>query len=68
MSKPPPLTDRELDVAFRERATDEDIRALRDALASICTKEAIVRAVKGEPKASTVTGEKDKVRHPFAAG
>jgi hypothetical protein len=34
MSKPPPLTDRELDVAFRERATDEDIRALRDALAS----------------------------------
>jgi 5,6,7,8-tetrahydromethanopterin hydro-lyase len=32
------------------------------------TKEAIARAVKGEPKASTVTAEKDKVRHPFAAG
>jgi hypothetical protein len=24
--------------------------------------------VKGEPKASTVTAEKDKVHHPFAAG
>jgi 5,6,7,8-tetrahydromethanopterin hydro-lyase len=32
------------------------------------TKEAIARAVKGEPKASTVTAEKDKARHPFAAG
>ena len=32
------------------------------------TKEAIARAVKGEPKASTVTAEKDKVKHPFAAG
>ena len=32
------------------------------------TKEAIARAVKGEPKASTVTAEKDKVHHPFAAG
>ena len=31
------------------------------------TKEAIARAVKGEPKASTVTAEKDKVKHPFAA-
>src|SRR4029078_10280339 len=32
------------------------------------TKEALARAVKGEPKASTVTAEKDKVHHPFAAG
>ncbi len=32
------------------------------------TKEAIARAEKGEPKASTVTAEKDKVHHPFAAG
>jgi 5,6,7,8-tetrahydromethanopterin hydro-lyase len=32
------------------------------------TKEAIARAVKGEPKAATVTAEKDKVKHPFAAG
>ena len=32
------------------------------------TKEAIARAVKGEPKASTVTAEKDKVHRPFAAG
>ncbi len=32
------------------------------------TKEAIARAVKGEPKASQVTAEKDKVTHPFAAG
>jgi 5,6,7,8-tetrahydromethanopterin hydro-lyase len=32
------------------------------------TKEAIARAVTGEPKASTVTAEKDKVHHPFAAG
>jgi len=32
------------------------------------SKEAIARAVKGEPKASTVTAEKDKVHHPFAAG
>jgi 5,6,7,8-tetrahydromethanopterin hydro-lyase len=31
------------------------------------TKEAIARAVKGEPKASTVTAEKDKAQHPFAA-
>jgi 5,6,7,8-tetrahydromethanopterin hydro-lyase len=31
------------------------------------TKEAIARAIKGEPKASTVTAEKDKVHHPFAA-
>lgn len=31
------------------------------------TKEAIARAIKGEPKASTITAEKDKVRHPFAA-
>ena len=32
------------------------------------TKEALARAVKGEPKASTVGVEKDKVQHPFAAG
>ncbi len=31
------------------------------------TKEAIARAIKGEPKSSTVTAEKDKVKHPFAA-
>ena len=31
------------------------------------TKEAIARAIKGEPKASTVTVQKDKVHHPFAA-
>jgi 5,6,7,8-tetrahydromethanopterin hydro-lyase len=31
------------------------------------TKEAIARAIKGEPKASTVTAEKGKVHHPFAA-
>jgi 5,6,7,8-tetrahydromethanopterin hydro-lyase len=29
------------------------------------TKEAIARAVKGEPKASTVTAKKDKVKHPL---
>src|SRR4029434_896766 len=32
------------------------------------TNEAIARGVQGEPKASTVTAEKDKVQHPFAAG
>jgi 5,6,7,8-tetrahydromethanopterin hydro-lyase len=32
------------------------------------TKEAIARAVKGEPKASDVTAQKDSVKHPFAAG
>jgi len=26
-----------------------------------------MRAIKGEPKASTVTAEKGKVHHPFAA-
>jgi 5,6,7,8-tetrahydromethanopterin hydro-lyase len=31
------------------------------------TKEAIARAVKGEPKASEVTAKKDTVHHPFAA-
>ena len=31
-------------------------------------KEAIARAVKGEPKASEVTAKKDKAHHPFAAG
>ena len=32
------------------------------------TKEALARAVKGEPKASEVTAQKDTVKHPFAAG
>ena len=32
------------------------------------TKEAIARAVKGEPKASEVTAKKDSAHHPFAAG
>ena len=32
------------------------------------TKEAIARAVKGEPKASEVTAKKDAAHHPFAAG
>jgi len=32
------------------------------------TKEALARAVKGEPKASEVTAQKDQVKHPFAAG
>ena len=32
------------------------------------TKEAIARAVKGEPKASEVTSKKDAAHHPFAAG
>ena len=31
------------------------------------TKEAIARAIKGEPKASEVTAKKDTVKHPFAA-
>ena len=31
-------------------------------------KEAIASAVKGEPKASTVTAKKDAAHHPFAAG
>jgi formaldehyde-activating enzyme involved in methanogenesis len=31
------------------------------------TKEAIARAVKGEPKVSEVVGQRDKVKHPFAA-
>ena len=32
------------------------------------TKEALARAVKGEPKASEVTAKKDAAHHPFAAG
>ena len=32
------------------------------------TKEALARAVKGEPKASEVTSKKDAAHHPFAAG
>jgi 5,6,7,8-tetrahydromethanopterin hydro-lyase len=32
------------------------------------TKEAIERAVKGEPKSATVTAKKDSVHHPFQAG
>ena len=32
------------------------------------TKEAIARAVAGEPKASEVTAKKDSAAHPFAAG
>jgi 5,6,7,8-tetrahydromethanopterin hydro-lyase len=31
------------------------------------TKEALARAVNGEPKASEVTAQKDSVHHPFAA-
>jgi 5,6,7,8-tetrahydromethanopterin hydro-lyase len=31
------------------------------------TKEALARAVKGEPKASEVTAKKDSAHHPFAA-
>jgi len=31
------------------------------------TKEAIARAVAGEPKASDVVAQRDKVKHPFAA-
>src|SRR3954468_12591320 len=31
-------------------------------------KEALASAVKGEPKASTVTAKKDAAHHPFAAG
>ena len=31
------------------------------------TKEAIARAVKGEPKSSEVTAKKDSAHHPFAA-
>ena len=31
------------------------------------TKELIARAVKGEPKASEVVSQRDKVKHPFAA-
>jgi 5,6,7,8-tetrahydromethanopterin hydro-lyase len=31
-------------------------------------KEALARAVKGEPKASEVTAQKDSAHHPFAAG
>ena len=32
------------------------------------TKEALARAVKGEPKSSEVTAKKDSAHHPFAAG
>jgi 5,6,7,8-tetrahydromethanopterin hydro-lyase len=32
------------------------------------TKEAIARAVRGEPKASEVVARRNEVRHPFAAG
>ena len=32
------------------------------------TKEALARAIKGEPKASDVTAQKDTASHPFAAG
>ncbi|MEG6509353.1 formaldehyde-activating enzyme [Methyloligella sp. 2.7D] len=32
------------------------------------TKEAIARAVAGEPKAAEVTAKKDSAAHPFAAG
>jgi 5,6,7,8-tetrahydromethanopterin hydro-lyase len=32
------------------------------------TKEALARAVAGEPKASDVTAKKDSASHPFAAG
>jgi 5,6,7,8-tetrahydromethanopterin hydro-lyase len=32
------------------------------------TKEALARAIKGEPKVSEVTAKKDKATHPFAAG
>lgn len=31
----------------------------------LATKEAIARAVKGEPTAATATAERDKVEHPF---
>jgi 5,6,7,8-tetrahydromethanopterin hydro-lyase len=31
------------------------------------TKESIARAVNGEPKASEVVSQRDKVKHPFAA-
>ena len=31
-------------------------------------KEALARAIKGEPKAAAVTAAKDKAQHPFAAG
>ena len=31
------------------------------------TKEAIARAVRGEPKASEVVRRRDEVKHPFAA-
>ncbi len=31
------------------------------------TKEAIARAVAGEPKASEVVAKRDQVKHPFAA-
>ncbi|HUD71272.1 MAG TPA: formaldehyde-activating enzyme, partial [Dongiaceae bacterium] len=30
------------------------------------TKEAIARAMKGEPNVKTVTERKDKAKHPFA--
>ena len=32
------------------------------------TKEALARAIKGEPKSSQVTAQKDTAHHPFAAG
>ncbi len=32
------------------------------------TKEALARAIAGEPKASEVTSKKDTAQHPFAAG
>src|SRR5918992_1429387 len=45
----------------------KDDRKIQDFNYS-ATKEAIARAVKGEPKASEVTSKKDAAHHPFAAG
>jgi 5,6,7,8-tetrahydromethanopterin hydro-lyase len=46
------------DAADNKKIQDYNYRA---------TKEALARAVAGEPKASQVVAQRDKVKHPFAA-
>ena len=46
------------DAADNKKIQDYNYRA---------TKESIARAVAGEPKASQVVAQRDKVKHPFAA-
>ena len=47
----------------REAADDKKIQDYNYR----ATKEAIARAVAGEPKAAEVVAKRDQVKHPFAA-